>query len=168
MEVLRRYKKVPIVLLVYLALSGVYLYVAPLMNVLIGDDVDPVSYLVTMLFVLLFFTFPLFLVAYVASRASRYRLDGNVVRLTYSRWTFLYLIFFLIFPCVYLYVSVDTGIFYRRVGHEGLMRASLDLSTFQLVVTRVGNELFPFFILINYILIIAVFNSHCKINSRAC
>lgn len=152
MEVSGKYKQVPIVLLVYLALSGVYLYVAPLMNVLIGDDVDPVSYLVTMLFVLLFFTLPLFLVAYVASRASRYRLDGNVVRLTCSRWTFLYLIFFLIFPCVYLYVSVDAGMFYRRIGHEGLMRASLDLSTFQLVVTRVGNELFPFFILINYIL----------------
>lgn len=143
-------------LLLFVFIFSIYFFLFPLLRSTITPDYDGLSYVLTMTFIFVFTLLPLFLLYFYWRRRFSVKYSGQLfskpMSIKQSKFWLLYLLFFYLFPPLYLYVSINSGIFFRRIGHEALSESSLSLSTIEILVTRVGNDLFPFFLGINLIL----------------
>ena len=135
-----------IVLFVYCIIALVYGMLAPLASI---ENNGVVTLYFIAIFVF-FFLVPLLIIYKALPSVNIRQLNVNVSNHRVRIFSFLLCVSALIF----LYITVDNGIFFRRIGHEALAINSLNLSMAQLVFTRLFEETAIFITMILHILFI--------------
>jgi oligosaccharide repeat unit polymerase len=135
-----------VVLIVYCIIALVYGMLAPLASI---NNNGVVTLYYIDIFILFFLT-PLFIIYKAFPSVKIRQLNVNVSNSKTLIFSFLLCLSALIF----LYIAVDNGIFFRRIGHEALARASLDLSRVQLIFTRLFQETAIFITMVLHILFV--------------
>jgi hypothetical protein len=135
-----------IVLFVYCIIALVYGMLAPLASI---ENNGVVTLYFIAIFVF-FFLVPLLIIYKALPSVNIRQLNVNVSNHRVRIFSFLLCLSALIF----LYITVDNGIFFRRICHEALAIKSLNLSMAQLVFTRLFEETAIFITMILHILFI--------------
>ncbi len=128
----------------------IYLHFSPTLSLIYLNSVLQSTYLFLNIAIWIFFSFPL-LVLYVIFHPriiAKYRLVRNIkVKFSRAR-VFGFGLFLACYSFFFLYIAEKYGLFFRRIGHEGLAHRSSSMSFYELVVYRSFSETSVFLLLV--------------------
>lgn len=139
--------------LLFLFIFYLYIHLFPQMYIFNGHQNDALKYFFIQLQILLFFELPLlfFYKQFIGGKFNCNKRGFVIVADTFR--VNLFLIFLVILNIVFLFVAINYGLFFRRIGHEALMILSLQVPKLQFIIYRLFEETAVFLTLILHILI---------------
>jgi oligosaccharide repeat unit polymerase len=133
--------------IIYICIALMY---GVLMPILSDTTTGIVSWYYEAIF-LMFFIFPVFIVYKILPNNDRPNLNINI-NISFLKVKILVFLVF-VTTCIFLYITIDNVIFFRRIGHEALAIRSSNMGAMQAIFSRLFEENSIFISLVLHIFI---------------